>query len=411
MVNYSAPKTPYALPPELVELQQHTRAIVDKECIPLESKFLSNQWLDEGAKPGAREGQIDGSLPAEDWAHLKKVSEEAGLYAIGLPEEYGGGGFGVLGQVVVAEQLQRSIVHLPQSSAFLPLMEGTDHQKEQFLLPSIRGEKKFAFAQSEPGAGSDPGNSMRTKAVREGDGWRIKGEKMWISAADSCDYMLVLAVTDAEKRQRGGMTMFIVDRDSEGITTSPIETWLVRKSHTYSVWFDDVYVPADRVLGEVGWGFGVGQKFLAIQDRLTRGSLACGRLARGLELATDWARSRETFGAPIAERQAIQWMLVDVFMDLKAIRSATYEAAARFDAGEDVRHLASMVKYLGGNWGHRSMDKIMQIFGGMGETLEMPISTMYRELRHGRIGGGTDEMQRMLMARALLKPGSKVWED
>jgi acyl-CoA dehydrogenase len=411
-VKYSPPTTAFALPPELEELKAHARTIVERECIPLEPKFLSNRWLDSTEpKPGAFEGQVDGSLPAEDWAHLTQVSQESGLFAIGLPEEYGGGGYGALGQVVVAEQLARSAVRLPQSRAMLPLLEGTPAQIEEFLLPSIRGEKRFAFAQSEPGAGSDPGNSMRTTARRDGDGWRINGEKMWISAADESDHLLVLTVTDPEKRQRGGMTMFIVDRDTPGITMAPVETWLVRKGHQFHVWFDDVYVPHERILGAEGGGFGLGQQFLSIQDRLTRGSLAAGRLARGLELATEWARNRETFGAPLSERQAIQWMLVDVYLDLKAIRSVTYETAARFDAGEDVRHLAAAAKYLGGNWGHRSMDKIMQIFGGAGETLDLPITTFYRELRHGRIGGGPDEIQRMLMARALLKPGRAVWDD
>lgn len=412
-VNYSAPAHPFALPPELIELKEHAKSVVEKECFPLEAKFLSNKWHDDGPKHDAFEGQVDGSLPQEDWEHLAKVSKEAGLYDIALPEEYGGGGWGMLGQVVVGEQIARSVVRLPQSHALMPLMEGTEEQKQQFLLPSFEGKVSFAFAQSEPGAGSDPGNSMKTRATPDGDGWRISGEKMWISGADDCDYMLVLAVTDPEKRQRGGMTMFIVDRQSEGISTSPIETWLVRKGHQYNVWFDNVFVPGDRVLGEVGYGFGLGQTFLALQDRLTRGILASGRLSRGLEIATDWAKSRETFGAPIADRQAIQWMLVDVFMDLKSIRAITYETAARYDAGEsvqDIRHLASMAKYVGGNWGHRSMDKIMQILGGMGETLELPISTFYRELRHGRIGGGTDEIQRMLIARTLLKQGKEVWE-
>ncbi|SFU05711.1 acyl-CoA dehydrogenase [Geodermatophilus amargosae] len=409
-VKYSAPTTAFALPPELIELKEHAKNIVERECFPLEAKFLSNQWLDEGPKPGATEGQVDGSLPAEDWARLKQISQDAGLYAVGLPEEYGGEGYGALGEVVVAEQLNRSVVKLPRSGAMMPLLHGTDAQKEEFLMPSIRGEKRFVFAQSEPGAGSDPGNSMRTTAKPDGDGWRINGQKMWISGVEDADYMLVLTVTDPEKRQRGGMTMFIVDRDSPGISWSPIETWLVRKAHQYLVTFDDVFVPGDRILGSEGYGFGLGQEWLAIQDRLTRGTLACGRLARGLEIATEWAKSRETFGAPLAERQAIQWMLVDVFMDLKTIRAIAYETAARYDAGEEVRHLAAMAKYMGGNYGHRSMDKIMQILGGMGETLEMPISTFYRELRHGRIGGGTDEIQRILMARAILKQGKKVWE-
>lgn len=411
-VNYSAPETPFTLPPELHELRDLARAVVEKECIPLEPKFLSNQWGGvsvEKARAGATEGQVDGSLPVEDWEHLKQVSIQTGLYAVGLPEEYGGLGFGVLGQFVVSEELSRSAVKLPQSMAFLPLLDGTPEQIEQFLVPSINGDKRFAFAQSEPGAGSDPGNSMSTMARRDGDEWVINGQKMWISGADDCDFMVVIAVTNPEKRQRGGMTAFIVDRDTPGISTAPIETWLARHGHQYNLWLDNVRVSNDRILGKEGYGFGVGQSFLAIQDRLTRASLATGHLSRSLELATEWAKSRVTFGEPLSSRQWIQEFLVQSFIDLKSIRAIGYETAARYDAGEEVRHLASMSKYLGGNWGHRSMDRLMQVFGGMGETLELPISTFYRELRHGRIGGGTDEIQKMLIARALLKQGKQLW--
>ncbi len=415
-VNYSLPEAPFTLPPELIELKLHARSVVEKYLMPLESKFLSNKWLDEpNHGDWGGEGQVDGSLPREDWEALKQVSIDSGLYSISMPEEFGGGGWGMLGEVVVGEELKRSVIMLPQASPVgIPIAAaGTQEQKERFLKPSINGDSFIAFAQSEPGAGSDPGNSMKTTATRDGDGWRINGEKMWISGAEHADVLLVFAVTDPEKRQRGGITAFIVDAKSEGITTAPIETWLVRQAHQSSVWFDNVYVPGDRVLGEVGYGFGVGQEFLALGDRVSRAVLAAGRLTRGLEMATEWAKSRVTFGEPIANRQAIQWMLADVFFDLKSIRAIMYEVAARYDAGETVkelRHLASAAKYMGANYGHRSMDKIMQILGGMGETLELPVSTFYRELRHGRIGGGTDEMQQMLVARALLSQGTPVWE-
>ena len=405
-VEYSPPLRPFSLPPEIEDLRELARSIVERECIPLEAKFLSNQWHNE---PG-NGSLVDGSLPSEDWAHLRKVSEDAGLYTMGLPEELGGNSLGALGQVVIDEQLARSVVRLPKNQAPLILLQGTKEQQEEFFIPAATGKISIAFAQSEPGAGSDPGNSMRTTATRYGDVWRINGEKMWISGVEDADYLLVLAITDPEKRQHGGMTMFIVDRNSEGISTQSIQTWLTRRGHQHHVWFDNVIVPHDRILSEEGQGFGLGQQWLMIQDRLTRGSLAAGRLSRGLEIATDWAKSRVTFGAPLSERQAIQWMLVDVFIDLKAIRSITYETAARADAGEDVRAFASMAKLLGGNWGHRSMDKLMQIMGGMGETLEMPFTTWLRELRHGRVGGGTDEIQRMIIARQLLKHGKKLWD-
>ena len=408
-VNYSSPTSMFDLPPELQELRDHTRYVVESECIPLESKFLSNQWASPDTEfLGWGEGQVDGSLPPEDWARLREASEQAGLYAIGLPEELGGGGLGILGDFVVACETQRSAVPLPRAHIPMPLLKGTDAQKEEFLIPSLRDEVFIAFAQSEPNAGSDPA-SMTTTATKTTDGWRLNGTKMWISGAKQATHLLVLAVTDAEKRARGGITAFIVDARAEGVSTAPIETWLTTHGHQYMVYLDDVEVSDARVLGDVGSGFGLGQEFLQIQDRLARASLAAGILSRGLDLAIDWAKNRYTFGERIADRQAIQWMLVDAFLDLKSIRAMGYETAARADAGEDVRYLASASKFMGGNYGHRSIDKLMQVMGGIGETRELPFTTWYRQLRHGRIGGGTDEIQRMLIARALLKDGSTIW--
>ena len=138
--------------------------------------------------------------------------------------------------------------------------------------------------------------------------------------------------------------------------------------------------------------------------------MGTGYLTRGLEIAVEWAKERVTFGKPLADRQAIQWMLTDVLMDLKAIRAICYECAARADAGEDVRAYAAMAKYVGANWGHRSMDHIMQILGGIGESLDTPIPHWYHIIRHGRIGGGTDEIQRILMSRAMFKEGKSLWQ-
>ncbi len=415
---YGASEALFSLPPELEEIKRLTRRIVDEQCIPLEQKFLTGDPA--AAEGGMGELMVDGSLPPEDYARLRRISEETGLYTMHLPIEHGGGGFGVLGNFVVAEEIQRSIVQLPVAYVPIPLYACSEEQKERYLYPVIRSEKLSAFAQTEPQAGSDPGNSMQTRAVRRGDCWVLNGSKMFISGADEADFLMVLAVTDPEKRQRGGITMFLVDRGAPGVSIAPINVWLTpRRPHQFYVYFDDVEVPDANVLGDVGSGFLLGQQWLAIQDRLTRGSLATGILTRALEMAVDWAKQRITFGQPLAERQAIQWMLVDVFIDLKSIRAISYECAARADASlkvgsavlpEDVRVLASMAKYVGGNWGHRSIDKIMQIFGGLGETLEMPIPHWYRQLRHGRIGGGTDEIQRMLIARAVLKHGKSLWQ-
>jgi acyl-CoA dehydrogenase len=161
-------------------------------------------------------------------------------------------------------------------------------------------------------------------------------------------------------------------------------------------------VPQSQVLGEVGYGFNLGQQWLVHHDRLLRGSMALGILSRALAMAIDWARQRVTYGRPIADRQAIQWMLTDVYIDIMSLRALTRGAAQRADRGEDVRVEASMVKYCAGEWGWRSIDKIMQVFGGIGETVDLPISHWYHMLRHARIGGGTSEIHKFVMSRALL---------
>jgi acyl-CoA dehydrogenase len=408
-IRYSAPEKPFALPPELQELKLLVREVIERECIPLEGEFLADAHPDD---QGVNHGQyeIDGSLPAARWDRLREISEQTGLYRACLPEELGGMGFGVLGAVVLAEEINRSIVELP--IALLPpvLLECAAEQSERYLEPIIDRRAAVAFAQTEPDAGSDPGNGMRTRAVRDGDDWILNGVKTFITDAERASMIMTLAVTDDVKRQRGGITMFLVDRDTPGLTVTPMRTWLSARAHQYTIFYDDVRVPAADVLGEVGGGFSLGQQWLAISDRLTRGSLAAGILSRGLELARDWVQDRVTFGVPLADRQAIQWMLVDVLVDLKCIRAAAYECAARADAGEDVRAYAALAKFIGANWGHRSVDQLMQIFGGIGESSEHPLPHWYRLLRHGRIGGGTDEIQRMLMARAILKHGPKLWQ-
>jgi acyl-CoA dehydrogenase len=410
-VNYTVPDTLFSLPPELVELKNLARNVVNRELIPLEAKFLANnpEWPRGGGKGGISvESLVDGTLEQSDWDRLDRVAESSGLATALLPEEYGGLGLGVLGAFVLEEELHRSLVPLPIVSVVNVLYQCNEAQKERYLLPQLRGEKSACYAQTEPGAGSDPAN-METKAVLEGDEWVINGSKTFISGAATADFHLLLALTDPDKRARGGITMFIVDSDTPGITTQPLHTWQSIKPHQYTVYYQDVRVPAGAVLGEVGGGFALGQQFLAIQDRLTRGSLATGFLSRGLELATEHVQTRSTFGQPLSERQAIQWMLVDVLIDIKSIRAISYECAARADRGEDVRAQAAMAKLVGANWGHRSMDKIMQIFGGMGEAMDFPIPHWYHQLRHGRIGGGTDEIQRILIQRAIFKQGSDLW--
>ena len=387
------------LPPELDALKLTIRQIVKSECIPLESTFLT-----------PHEGKDIGILPDGELDRLKRISQETGVYTMHLPERYGGGGMGAIGSVVGDEEANRSIVRLPISHVPNILIENcTKEQEERYTLPAVQGEKRACFAQTEPQAGSDAGGMMQTRAILHGSDWTINGAKMFVSDVSRADFLMLQAVTDPVKMQNGGITMFLLDTDTPGLTTSPVSTWLTPAGLTHLVFLDDVCVPHSQVLGEVGHGFWLGQQWLSHHDHLMKGSLALGILTRGLEMAIDWAKQRVTFGRPIAERQAIQWMLVDVYVAITALRRLTWEAAWRSDQGEDVQLRSSLVKYCAAEWGWRSIDKIMQIFGGLGETTEMPIPHWYHTLRHARIGGGTSEMQRSLMARALLD-GAISWE-
>ena len=406
----------FKLSPELEALKRTLRQVVQGECIPLEPTYLANPpqegVVDEGPK-GVAEAFMGtvGTLPREDWDRLTRLSKETGIYTAHVPAEYGGGALGALGHVVIDEEAHKSIVQLPSSPVPMMLFGAcSPEQEEKYLWPSIRGEKNYAFGQTEPQAGSDPGGMMQTRAVRDGDDWVINGTKMFISGAATADYLLVQAVTDPEKRQRGGISMFIIDNPTRGMSFDPIRVWITpNRASQFFVHLEDVRVPQTAVVGELGRGFTLGQKWLVHHDRLLRGSMALGILSRALRMAIDWSKQRVTYGRPIADRQAIQWMLVDVYMDIMALRAITHQAAWRSDQGEDVRVEASMVKYCAAEWGWRDIDKVMQIFGGLGETLDMPIPHWYHMLRHARIGGGTSEIHRFVMGRALLN-GTVSWE-
>jgi acyl-CoA dehydrogenase len=321
-----------------------------------------------------------------------------------VPEQYGGSGLSLLAQVAVLEEFMYTAVPFPFANVPNILYQCQGDQIEKYLKPVIEGDKTTAFGQTEPNAGSDPGGMMKTRAVKDGNEWVINGTKMWISNAAESDVIMVQAVTDPEKRQRGGITMFLVDRNNPGVKIEQpgIATWLSPQAGQYIVHFDDCRVPEEDVLGEVGNGFRLGQKWLTIHDRLLRGPLALGKMQRSLDMSIDWSKQRYTFGKPIAERQAIQWRLVDMYIDLKALRSMTYEAAARADAGQDMRTEAALVKLVSTEWGARAVDHAIQIHGAMGEASELPLTNFYRYLRHAQIGGGTSEIQRMLIARHLL---------
>jgi alkylation response protein AidB-like acyl-CoA dehydrogenase len=392
----------FQLPPDVVELCDLAESIVNKELMPLEPEFLISPDHAFGIKETLNLKSVFGQ---EKTDHLMKVANDTGLWNLMIPEQFGGAGLSMLAKVAILEKFYYTAVPFPFANVPNILYGCEGEQIEKYLNPVMSGEKTTCFAQTEPNAGSDPGGMMQTKAVKDGDEWVINGTKMWISMAAESDIMMVQVVTDPDKRQRGGITMFLVDRNNPGVHVDEpgIKTWLGPRASQYTVHFEDCRVSEDAILGEVGNGFRLGQRWLTIHDRLLRGPFALGKMQRALDMCIAWSKERYTFGQPLADRQAIQWKLVDMYVDIQALRALTYQMAARYDAGEDIRTEAGMIKLTSMDWGARCLDHGIQIHGAMGESLELPLTLFYRYLRHGQIGGGTSEIQRMQIARKLLK--------
>ena len=392
----------FQLPPEIVEIVDLAKRIVEKELLPLEPEFLPHPGHAFGIKETTNLKTVFGEDVVK---RLIEISRDTGLWYLMVPEKYGGSGLSMLAQVAILEQFNYTAVPFPFANVANILYQSNNDQIERFLKPVIEGEMTTCFAQTEPNAGSDPGGMMQTTAVKDGSDWVLNGTKMWISGAAESDMIMVQAVTDPEKRQRGGITMFLVMRDNPGmhIEEPGIKTWLGPHASQYIVHFDDCRIPATDVLGDVGNGFRLAQRWLTIHDRLLRGPYALGKMQRALDMSIEWSKQRVTFGKPLSERQAIQWQIVDMYIDLEALRALTYQMAARADAGEDIRAEAGMVKLTSMVWGARSLDQAIQIHGAMGESLELPLTLFYRYLRHGQIGGGANEIQRMQIARKLLR--------
>jgi alkylation response protein AidB-like acyl-CoA dehydrogenase len=283
------------------------------------------------------------------------------------------------------------------------LFEANDEQKDAYLRPTIEGSRHSCFAITEPGAGSDARN-IRTTAVRDGDEWVINGEKTFITGGDVADFVMVFAVTDKERGADGGVTCFLVDREA-GWTSATIPT--MGEWGPASLSFEDVRVPHSAILGEEGGGFALAMRWIG-KGRYLLPARALGSCERLVEMALEQANNRVTFGEPIANRQAIQWMVADSAVEIESLRWLVLTAAWQVDQGVDSRQAQSMAKLAGGVHANQIVDRVLQIHGGMGYTRELPIERWYRELRLLRIYEGTDEIQRRTIARNLLAGHASV---
>ncbi|NMP23522.1 acyl-CoA dehydrogenase family protein [Sulfobacillus harzensis] len=375
-------------------MRSTVREFVRREIMPLEPQVLLNER--EG-KPG---------LSSQMLQELREKGRAIGFWGINTPERYGGANLGALALAITYEELGRTFVPFTfGGSADNILYACNPEQAERYLIPTIEGQRRSCFALTEPGAGSDAG-SIRTTAVKDGREWIINGEKIFITNGNEADFAMVFAVTDKEKGPHGGITCFLVDRDM-GWRSTLIPT--MGDWNPGALVFDQVRVPEENILGEQGKGFELAMRWIGAA-RWAIPARAVGSAERLLEMALEYSRTRVTFGEPLANRQAIQWMIADSAVEIEATRWITYRAAWMQDQGLDNRHQASLAKLYGANMANRVVDRVLQIHGGMGYTKDLPIERWYREMRLFRIFDGTDEIQRYIIARNLIKGHVRLGE-
>jgi acyl-CoA dehydrogenase len=370
------------------------RRFVREEIVPLEAKL----------DPDASE------LPAADFERLTAKVREMGFWGLDIPAEYGGAGVDLVTRTLMAVEMaqHRAGLYMPcygvfGSAGLAQLYEATEAQKQRYLYPMLRGEKRGFFGLTEPSGGSDPARAIRTRAVKDGSDWIINGSKVFISGADKAHFGLLFARTDAEKG-RGGITCFIVDTDMKGFHVRRVVHTLRSSHYATELQFEDLRVPHTNVLGEVGKGFAIANDRLSRQ-RIPYAAACIGVAVKAQELAIDYAKQRETFGAPLATRQAVQWMIVDNELDIRTSLWLTLAAAHKADTGQPYRMEAGMAKLTASEAGGRVVDRAMQIHGGYGMTKDLPFERWYREMRIRRVGEGPNEVQRHVIARDLLGAG------
>ncbi len=346
-------------------------------------------------------------LPAQEKVRLVAMVKAMGFYGWDIPAEYGGPGLGLVTRSLMAEEMaqHRAGLYAPCYGVFgggglAQLFEANDAQKEAYLYPMLRGEKRGFFALTEPSGGSDPARAIQTTAVRDGDDWVINGAKMFISSADTADFGLVFARTDPAKG-RGGITCFIVDAGTPGFMVRRIVHTLRSAHYATELEFKDMRVPHGAILGGEGRGFGIANERLT-RNRIPYAAGCIGVAVAAQAMSIKHAKLRETFGDVLANRQAIQWMIVDNAIDIETSRWLTLAAADKADRGEPFRHETAMAKLVSTEAAGRVVDRAIQIHGGYGVTKDLPLERWYRELRIRRIGEGPSEVQRVIMARDLL---------
>ncbi|MFD8584161.1 acyl-CoA dehydrogenase [Streptomyces californicus] len=328
------------------------------------------------------------------------------LHAVHVPEVYGGAGADALATVIVIEEVARvcassSLIPAVNKLGSLPvILSGSEELKAKYLGPLAKGDAMFSYALSEPDAGSDAAG-MKTKAVRDGDFWVLNGVKRWITNAGVSEYYTVMAVTDPEKRSKG-ISAFVVEKSDEGVSFGAPEKKLgIKGSPTREIYLDNVRIPADRMIGEEGTGFATAMKTLD-HTRITIAAQALGIAQGALDYAKGYVQERKQFGKLIADFQGIQFMLADMAMKIEAARQLTYAAAAKSERGDaDLTFQGAAAKCFASDVAMEVTTDAVQLLGGYGYTRDYPVERMMRDAKITQIYEGTNQVQRIVMARNL----------
>ncbi|MCC6650443.1 MAG: acyl-CoA dehydrogenase family protein, partial [Candidatus Eisenbacteria bacterium] len=370
----------------------------------LQVRDMVRRFAEDVVAPRARELDETETFPHE----AVKQMAELGLLGLPYPEEYGGAGMDTLSYAIAVEEVARVCASTAITLAAHVSLgcgpiagTGTHEQKQRFLTPMASGQVLGAFGLTEPNAGSDAAGTQ-TKAVKVDGGWLVNGSKIYITNASYSKYVTLTAVTDATKGANG-ISAFIMDTATPGFRVGKKEKKMgLRGSDTVEIVFEDCLIPADQMLGEQTGGFKAFMKTLQ-GGRISIGALALGVAQGAYEHALSYAKVRHQFGQPIASFQAIQFMLADMAMKIEAARHLVYNAAVLKDAGVSFVKEASMAKLYASEIGNWVTDKSIQIHGGMGYCRDLPVERMHRDVKLMEIGEGTSEIQRMVIAREILR--------
>jgi len=366
-----------------------------------------HEFVEERVKPIADQIDREDEIPQD----LIEEMGELGYFGAVVPEEYGGSGFGEIGYCIVVEELSRGssavsvLVGAHESLAETAiLIGGTEEQKKKYLPEMAAGKKIGAYALTEPEAGSDAG-SIRMTAVDKGDHYVLNGTKIFITNGSIADVIVTFALTDPSLGPRGGITGFIVEKDMPGFKVDHVEEKMgLHGCHTAALSYENVEVPKENVLGEIGGGFKLALTTLDY-GRTSLGAGCLGGAKELLEICTQYAQQRIQFGKPIAQQQVISFMLADMAAKIYAMESMVYRSAWLFDAGKEFIREASITKLLCSEWLDEIADMAVQIHGGYGYIKEYPVERFYRDARINRLFEGTNEIQRLILARDVLKRG------